>query len=168
ITPGYAPNLMSYLFGSILSVSGFDISLLLFLNIIIILFFLLFFKPIIFISFDEEYAKTHHMPVQLLNYVLISLVALTIVFNIRVVGIILVISLLTIPQTIANLYTKSFTRIIFLAIIIGLLGTICGLFASYSLNIPSGASIIFFLVILFLVLKGLKVLHVRINRRFKV
>jgi len=165
ITPGYAPNLMSYLFGSILSVSGFDISLLLFLNIIIILFFLLFFKPIIFISFDEEYAKTHHMPVQLLNYVLISLVALTIVFNIRVVGIILVISLLTIPQTIANLYTKSFTRIIFLAIIIGLLGTICGLFASYALNIPSGASIIFFLVILFLVLKGLKVLQVQIRRK---
>lgn len=168
ITPGYAPNLMSYLFGSILSVSGFDISLLLFLNIIIILFFLLFFKPIIFISFDEEYAKTHHMPVQLLNYVLISLVALTIVFNIRVVGIILVISLLTIPQTIANLYTKSFTRIIFLAIIIGLLGTICGLLASYALNIPSGASIIFFLVILFLVLKGMKVLHLRITRRYKI
>ncbi len=165
ITPGYAPNLLSYLFGSILTVSGFDISLLVYLNIIIIAFFLLLYKPILFISFDEEYAKTHNMPVQLINYILISLVALTIVFNIRVVGIILVISLLTIPQTIANLYTKSFTRIIILAILIGLFGTICGLLASYILDIPSGASIIFFLVILFLVLKGLKVLHISIDRK---
>lgn len=165
ITPGYAPNLMSYLFGSILTVSAFDIILLLILSLALIIFFLLLYKPILFISFDEEYAKTHKLPVTFINYALISLVALTIVFNIRVVGIILVISLLTIPQTIANLYTKIFSRIIFLSIVIGLIGTIAGLFASYLLDIPSGASIIFFLVVMFLVLKGIKVIQLKLSRK---
>jgi zinc transport system permease protein len=156
---------MSYLFGSILTVSFFDIILLLILSLIIIAFFLLLYKPILFISFDEEYAKTHKLPVQFINYSLISLVALTVVFNIKVVGIILVISLLTIPQTIANIFVKSFRKIIFLSIVIGLLGTISGLLASYYLDIPSGASIIFFLVILFLVLKGIKILINKSVRR---
>lgn len=164
ITPGYAPNLMSYLFGSILSVSAFDIMLLLFLNLVIIVFFLAFYKAVLFISFDEEYAKTHRLPVQFLNYALITLVALTIVFNIRVVGIILVISLLTIPQTIANLYTKKFSGIMFSAIVIGLVGTISGLLISYWFNIPSGASIIFFLVLLFLVVKVIRVIKTTSHR----
>lgn len=165
ITPGYAPNLMSYLFGSILSVSYFDIFSLVILTVVIIVFFLLFYKPILFISFDEEYAKTHHLPIQFLKYTLISLVALTIVFNIRVAGIILVISLLTIPQTIANLYTKQFSKIILMSIIIGLFGTIFGLLGSYWFDIPSGASIIFFLVILLLILKIFKIMQSVIGNR---
>ena len=84
---------------------------------------------------------------------LIGLVALTIVLNIKVVGIILVISLLTIPQSIANLFTKSFKNIIVLSIVIGLFGAFLGLIISYKINIPSGASIIFSLVMIFLVAK---------------
>ncbi|MBE9491873.1 MAG: metal ABC transporter permease [Bacteroidetes bacterium] len=151
ITPGYAPNLMSYLFGSILTVSHLDLYLLLGLSILLILFFTTFFKPILYVAFDEDFARTQNIPVTKINYILMSLIALTIVFNIRVVGIILVISLLTLPQIIANLFTKNFLTIILASIVIGLAGTLGGLAISYYLDIPSGATIIFFLVILFLI-----------------
>ncbi len=151
ITPGYAPNLMSYLFGSILTVTNMDLYMMLILNVIMVLFFLAFFKTILYVSFDPEYARTYRAPVQLVNYILLGLVALTIVLNIRVMGIILIISLLTIPQTIANLFTRSFRNIIFVSILIALLGCFAGLFISYRFDIPSGASIIFTLVMMFII-----------------
>ena len=149
ITPGYAPNLMTYLFGSILAVSDQDILFMAVMAFVIILFFVLFYRVILFISFDEEYSKTHGLPVILMKNILIILVALAIVLNIKVVGIILLISLLTIPQSIANFFTKTFARMIYYSIGISLLGVIMGLIISYNLDIPSGASIIFALVVLF-------------------
>ena len=159
ITPGYAPNLMSFLFGSILTVTTLDILLLLGLSIVLVLFFIFMYNIILFISFDEEYAKTHNSPVKLINYILIALVALTIVLSIRVVGIILVLSLLTIPQTIANLLTKKFKHIIFYSVGIAFIGSMFGLFGAYFLDIPSGASIIFSLVIMFIIAKLLLLFH---------
>jgi zinc transport system permease protein len=153
LTPGYAPNLMSYLFGNILTVSRGDLMYLFFLAIFIISFFIIFYRMIIFISFDEEFALTNNAPVRLFNILLISLVALTIVLNIRVVGIILVMSLLTIPQAIANLFTKRFDIIMIYAIIFGFLGSVTGLTLSYIYDIPSGASIIFTLIVLYGIIK---------------
>jgi|ERR1035437_144878 zinc transport system permease protein len=149
LTPGYAPNLMSYLFGNILTVSKEDLIYLLLLAIFVIGVFLIFYRMIIFISFDEEFALTNNAPVRLFNALLISLVALTIVLNIRVVGIILVMSLLTIPQAIANLFTKRFDYMMFYSIGFGFLGSVTGLSFSYIYDIPSGAAIIFSLVVLY-------------------
>ena len=165
LTPGYAPNLMSYLFGSILTVSTLDILLMLGLSIVLILVFAFFYRIILFISYDQEFARTHKIAVSLINYVLIGLVALTIVLNIKVVGIILVISLLTIPQSIANLFTKNFRNIIIVSIVIGLIGAFLGLVISYKINIPSGASIIFSLVMIFLIAKLFQVIKGRISLR---
>jgi len=158
MTPGYAPNLMSYLFGNILTVSSTDIYMLIGLSLLILIFFTLQFKNILYIAFDEEFARARRMPVGLVKYIMISLIALTIVFNIRVVGIILVISLLTIPQTIANMFVKRFFTIMVLSVLIALLGTVSGLILSYIFDIPSGAAIIFFLVILFFLARIVKVL----------
>ncbi|MCX6220720.1 MAG: metal ABC transporter permease [Bacteroidia bacterium] len=149
LTPGYAPNLMSYLFGNILTVSLTDILFLTFLTLGIGAFFILFYRMILFISFDEEYALTNNTPVRLFNMILICLVALTIVLNIRVVGIILVMSLLTIPQAISNLFTRYFHKMIFLSIFFGFVGSISGLVFSYVYDIPSGAAIIFALVLMY-------------------
>ena len=149
MTPGYAPNLMSYLFGNILTVGVSDLLMLLLLCFVIVAFFILQFKNILYIAFDEEYARAKRLPVDMIKYIMIGLVALTIVFNIRVVGIILVISLLTIPQTIANMFVKRFFNIMVFSVLIALLGTVSGLILSYLFDIPSGAAIIFFLVILF-------------------
>ncbi len=159
ITPGYAANLMTYLFGNILTVSAFDLYLMAGLTLIIVLFFLLLFREILFIAFDEEYSRTQGLPVSFINYTLISLTALTIVINIRVVGIILVISLLTIPQATANLLSKNFKTIIFYSIGFGFLSSISGLFLSYQLKIPSGASIIFFSILIFLLTRLFVHLH---------
>jgi len=162
ITPGYAPNLMMFLFGSILTVTWLDIWLMAALCLLIVFFFLLFFRLILYISFDEDYARAHRAPVNFINYLLMSIIALTIVLHIRVVGIILVISFLTIPQSTANLFSKDFRKIIFLSILLGLIGSVAGLVLSYSLDIPSGASIIFSFVAIFVLARGLQYL---ISRR---
>lgn len=159
LTPGYSANLMSFLFGNILTVSTLNLQLLLLLCVAIIIIFTALFKTILFVAFDEQYARAVRLPVEAINYLLITLVALTIVLNIRVAGIILVLSLLTIPQTIASVFSQNFKVIIFLSIIIGIIGSIGGLIASYFFDIPSGASIIFLLIILFVLAKIIKTLQ---------
>lgn len=149
ITPGYTPNLMSYLFGSILTVTVSELWWMFILNIVIIAFFVLLFKKILYIAFDEEFARAAGLPVALFNYLTIILIALTVVLNIRVVGIILILSLLTIPQATANLYTNDFKKLIFLSSAFAFVGTVSGLIISSLLDIPSGAAIIFTLVAMF-------------------
>ena len=163
LAPGYAPNLMGYLFGSLLTVTPLDIILMIVLTVIVTGFFIVFYKVILFISFDQEYAKTHNAPVQFINYALISLVAITIVLSIKVAGIILVISLLTIPQTIANLFTRNFINIMILSVLIAFFGAFAGLLLSYGLNIPSGASIIMSLVFAFIIAKLFSILVIKIK-----
>ncbi|NLB93218.1 MAG: metal ABC transporter permease [Bacteroidales bacterium] len=153
MTPGYTPNLMSYLFGNILTVTVAELIWMFILNVVIIFFFSVFFKEILYVAFDEEFAKAAGLPVSLINYLIITLVALTVVLNIRVVGIILILSLLTIPQAIANLFTKKFKNLLLLSSFFAFTGTIIGLYASYFLDIPSGATIIFTLVVMFGLLK---------------
>jgi zinc transport system permease protein len=156
LTPGYTPNLMSYLFGNILTVTISELWWMFALNLVIIAFFILFFHKILYIAFDEEFARAAGLPVQLFNYLTITLIALTVVLNIRVVGIILILSLLTIPQATANLFTKDFKKLLILSSVFAFIGTISGLFISYFLDIPSGAAIIFTLVIIFALLRILK------------
>lgn len=156
LTPGYTPNLMSYLFGNILTVTSLELGWMSVLNVVIIAFFALFLNKILYIAFDEEFARAAGLPVALFNYVTMVLIALTVVLNIRVVGIILILSLLTIPQATANLYTNDFKKLLIYSTLFALLGTLSGLFISYFLDIPSGASIIFTLVIIFGLLRLVK------------
>ena len=156
ITPGYTPNLMSYLFGNILTVTSLELWWMAALNVAIIAFFTLFFSKILYIAFDEEFARAAGLPVAMFNYLTMVLIALTVVLNIRVVGIILILSLLTIPQATANLYTNDFKKLIIYSTLFALLGTLSGLFISYFLDIPSGAAIIFTLVITFGLLRLVK------------
>ncbi|MGM0619661.1 MAG: metal ABC transporter permease [Bacteroidota bacterium] len=153
LTPGYTPNLMSYLFGNILTVTISELVWMFILNVVIILFFAFYFRKILYIAFDEEFARAAGLPVALFNYLTITLIALTVVLNIRVVGIILILSLLTIPQATANLFTKDFRKMLILSSVFAFIGTISGLFFSYYLDIPSGAAIIFTLVIIFALLR---------------
>ena len=153
MTPGYAPNLMSYLFGSILTVTTIEIWLMAALSIILLLTFTLFYRTILYVAFDPDFAKTTGLPVGLINYLMISLIAITIVLNIRVVGIILILSLLTLPQATANLFTKDFKKMIAFSVLFAFLGSFAGLLISFFIDIPSGASIIFTLVVLFGLMK---------------
>lgn len=156
LTPGYTPNLMSYLFGNILTVSRQEIWAMFVLTIVLAGVFGYWFRNILYIAFDEEFARASGLPVAFFNYLVVVLIALTVVLNIRVVGIILILSLLTIPQATANLFTKDFRKMIILSSIFAFISTITGLVVSYFLNIPSGATIIFVLVIAFAIMRLLK------------
>ena len=149
LAPGFTPELSTYLFGNILTITRIDLLLLATLAVALILFFSLFINPIISIAFDREFALSQKLPVEFIEYTLMFFIALTIVACLHMVGIVLVISLLTIPQMIANLFTNNFKNIIFLSILIGFICCLGGLFISYLLHVPSGASIIFFSILIF-------------------
>jgi len=168
LTPGYAPNLMSFLFGSILTVTSADLVYLIILNIAVILFFILFYRQILYIAFDQDFARSQKIPVNLFNYILIAFIAIAIVLSIRVVGIILLISLFTVPPTIANIFSNHFGKIIFWSILISFIGAFIGLLLSYGINIPSGAAIVVVFVLMFGIVKLFNVLFQRIKIREKI
>jgi zinc transport system permease protein len=142
-TPGYAPNLMSYLFGNILTVPAFDLYLMAILDFVIIVTVFALFKEFRALTFDEEYAEISGLPVTFLNILLLCLIALTVVLLIRVVGIILVIALLTIPAAISIQFSNNLKKLMFSSVILGVIFTTVGILLSTMYNITSGATIIF-------------------------
>ncbi len=163
LTPGYSPNLMSYLFGSILTVSNADIIALGLMSAVLIIYFGIFYRTILYISFDEVFARTYSAYVDVFKYITTSLIALTIVLNIRMAGVILVISLLTIPPNIAMLFTRIYFKIVLWSVIAGFFGTAAGYIISYYAGIPTGAAIIFTLVILWVLVKGVTQLIMKLS-----
>lgn len=142
LTPGYVPDLMSYLFGSILTVPTGDLVIMFILDIIIIVVVYLFRREFQGISFDEEFSQVMGMPTTAIYLLLLSLVALSVVVMIKVVGVILVIALLTIPAAIAKQFTYNLGRMMILSVIMGMLLTTGGLYISYLFNLASGATIV--------------------------
>lgn len=142
LTPGYNVDLMSYLFGSILTVGKSDIWFMLSLDLVTFLVVLFFYKEFLAMSYDEEFSFVVGIPVKTLYFVLLGLIALSVVMLIRVVGLILVIALISIPPYIAEKYTKSLGKMMFLSSLLGMFFAITGLWLSYSFNLTSGATII--------------------------
>ncbi|HOT26220.1 MAG TPA: metal ABC transporter permease [Anaerolineaceae bacterium] len=142
LSPGYKADLMSYLFGSILAVSTGDLWLMAVIALVVLAFVLVFYRLLLAISFDETFSTVRNVPVGLLSMAMIVLIGLTVVISMRVVGLILVIALLTIPPAIANLYVREMRGIMVLSTGLSLLFMIAGLLVSYALNLPSGAVII--------------------------
>ena len=165
LTPGYTPNLMSYLFGSILTVSRADIIALGIMSAILILYFGIFYRTILYISFDEVFARTYSSYVDIFKYITTSLIALTIVLNIRMAGVVLVISLLTIPPNIAMLFTRVYFKIVIWSVLAGFVGTATGYAISFYAGIPVGATIIFTLVVLWVMVKGITQLIMKISKK---
>ncbi|MFZ1236077.1 MAG: metal ABC transporter permease [Prevotella sp.] len=153
LTPGFMPDLPSFLFGSILTIGTADIILLAALSVVVILIFTILFRPILSVAFDACFARSQHLPVTAIEYLMMVLIAMTIVSTLRMVGIVLAISLLTIPQMTANLFTFSFKWMIAYSILFGWIDCLIGLMISYWMNIPSGASIIFVSIIVFALFK---------------
>jgi zinc transport system permease protein len=165
LTPGYTPNLMSYLFGNILSVTLNDNILLLLFLIILAIVFVLFNKPILYLAFDKNYAETQQKKWFIIDYILMIMVSICIVMNIRVIGIVLLISFLTIPQITASVITSKFNLLILYSCIIGIIGSFLGLFVSYKYNIPSGATIIFCFILIFLIVKLISIIISSITKK---
>lgn len=146
----YTVDLFGYLFGSVLSVTQADLWLSGLLGLGVLLTVGLFFKELLFISFDPEMARVSGLPAGALHVLLLSLMALTIVLSIKVVGIILVSALIVIPAAAAYQLTEDFRRMMILAVVIGNLSALSGLFLSYGLDTASGATMVLTATVVFL------------------
>lgn len=153
LTPGYAPNLSAYLFGNILTITQADIIASAALAGVLLLLFTLFGREIIYVAFDANFARTQGLPVRFIEYMMIFFIAIAIVLSIRMVGIMLLMSLLTLPQITVNLLTSDYRKIQWGSILLAFAGSVGGLFLSYYQNVPSGAFIILLLVSFFLAVK---------------
>lgn len=163
ITPGYTSgDLASYMFGSIITVTQQDITLLAAITALCLVGAIFFSRPIMYIAFDRSFSASQGIATQLISYVMSMVVAITIVLAIRIMGIVLLLSLFTIPVVAANSFTKSYTAISFWASVIGVLGAVVGLIVSYNWEVPPGVSIIFTLTI---ALFGAKLLSLRSKKK---
>jgi len=142
LTPGYASELMGFLFGSILVVPATDITAMAVFDGILLIILFLFRQGLWAISLDREFSRSRGLPVDALFLLTVGLTAVSVVMLIRIVGLILVLALLTIPPYLARRVCSSLYSTMFLAGILALLFCFLGLFVSWYTNISSGASII--------------------------
>lgn len=142
LAPGYAPDLWSYLFGNILTVPDSDLRMMLVLDLVIVGTVLALYKEFLAVAFDEEFGTVVGVPVNALYLLLLGMIALTVVLLIRVVGIILVVALLTIPTALARQFTYDLRKIMILSVLFGAAFTFGGLWISYEFDVASGATII--------------------------
>lgn len=142
LTPGYNVDLMSYLFGSILTVSNYDLIFIGIVNVVCIILICIFYRQFCAISFDREFAKLRGVNVSAFYYLLVCMIAICIVATIRVVGLILIIALLTIPPFIAQSFSKKLGQLMVFSSFLSIIFCIVGLFFSFKYNLTSGASII--------------------------
>lgn len=151
LTPGYNVDLMSYLFGSILTVPESDLLIMLIIGIAITILVASYYKDLLALSYDEEFAQIRGVPVRGLYFAMIGMLAVTVVMVIQVVGLILVIALLTIPPFIVEKYAKSLMQMMVGSSVLGAVFTMTGLWLSYRYDLTSGASIIMVSGIAFLI-----------------
>lgn len=161
LTPGYVPNLMTFLFGNILLVPRPDLLLAAVLAAVVLLSVFIFFRGFVAIALDEEFAQARGLPVKALHSGLLVLVALTIVTLIQVVGIILVLALLTLPVAVARELTIRFPILMILSVLTGTVMCTAGLAVSYVMNLPSGAAIILVGALLLAAVKTVRFLSLR-------
>jgi zinc transport system permease protein len=142
LTPGYNVDLMSYLFGSILTVPASDLWVMGLIALVVCSFVLLFYNQWLALSYDDEFARIRGVPVNFLYITMMVLLAIAIVMVIQVVGLILVIALLTIPPYIMEKFSKSLLQMMVGSSLLGFIFTVGGLWLSYRFDLTSGATII--------------------------
>lgn len=154
LTPGYVPELQSFLFGNILTITPADLAI--FAGFVALLLFLLakYFRPIAICAFDSDFARTIGMPVALVNGMMTVLTAICIVLTLKLIGIMLLMSLFTVPQMTAELFTFRLRPMMALAAAIGVVSATAGLFASYFMDIPASATIVITQIIIYAVARN--------------
>ena len=156
LTPGYNVDLMSYLFGSIIAVSSEDIQYMIVMDIFIIGVIVYFYKEILAVSYDSEFATLRGINVKFFYTLILILAALCVVAAIKAVGLILVIALLTIPTYLAETFASRLSTMMIISSILATMFTILGLIVSYMYDISSGASIIMVAVVVLGMVKLIK------------
>lgn len=147
LRPGYSSDLTAYLFGSIVTVTDSDIAALALLTALLLIGAALWLRPVMYVAFDRDFARSRGIPTRLVSYGMAAVMAFTIVLSIRIMGIVLLISLVTMPVVIANTLCRSFRRIAVAAPAIAVAGNLTGLLLSYEWEVPPGAAVIFTLTV---------------------
>jgi zinc transport system permease protein len=163
-TPGYAENLMSYLFGNILMVTPTSLWLMATLDLLVVALGLLFYKQLVAISFDEEFARMRGINVEAFYLLLLCMTALTVVLLVTVVGLVLVIALLTLPIAIAGHFSRSLRQVMAISAALIAVLTVLGLGLSYNADLPAGATIIVLTGALYLIVIGAASLRSKLRR----
>ncbi|SFC38838.1 zinc transport system permease protein [Bacillus sp. OV322] len=162
VANGFNADLYGYLFGSVSAVSRMDLWLIIGVGLLVIIVLLLLFKELFLLSFDEEHAKASGIPAKFIHFVFIVMVALVIAASMRIVGILLVSSLMTIPVAASLRFAKGFKQMISFSILFGEISVVGGLFFSYYLNLAPGGTIVMIAVIILI----LSILKDKIKSRF--
>ncbi len=146
-------DLSSYLFGSILMVTDNDVTALWITTLAVVVGATLFLHRVMLVAFDNDFAKSKGVNTSLVSYIMSVVTAVTIVLSIRIMGIVLLISLLSLPVVIADVMSQSYRKIVIIAPIIAVIGNVGGLIFSYYCEIPPGTAIIFILSFALIVIK---------------
>lgn len=154
LTPGYAPNLMTYLFGNVLTVGARDVAAAAVLVVVVLAAFGLFYKETVGVAFDEEFAAVQGVPVRLATTAILLVTALSVVFLIQLVGIILVMALLTIPPVVALMLFRRFLAVVAASTALGAAMTVGGFALSYATDLPSGPAMVLLGTAVLLVVAG--------------
>ena len=163
LRPGYTSgDLAGYLFGSIVTVTDSDVAALAALTAVIIAGALLWLRPVMYTAFDRDFARSRGIPTRVISYLMAALVAVTIVLSIRIMGIVLLISLVTMPVVIVNSLSRSYRTIALAAPLVAVAGNVAGLVVSYNFEVPPGAAIIFTLTLTLIMVKLLSLRQKRL------
>lgn len=165
LAPGFMTDLPSYLFGDILSISTLDLIVLGLLTLVSVGLYLLLQRPLISVACDRNFALTQGLPVNALESVMMLLTALTIVGCLHMVGIVMVISLLSVPQMTAALFVHTYNRMVWLSALFAYVGCVAGLLLSYFADVPGGASIILMSISIYAVCRTIKALKFSLYRK---
>lgn len=156
LTPGYVPELNSFLFGNILTITTSDLCAFGIYAIVLILFFALFYRKIIACAFDRDFAQVMHLPVKFISYSMTVLIAICIVLTIRLVGLMLLMSMLSLPQMIAEIYCRKFKSMMLLSIVISMACCLAGLFFTTIVDVPCSAIIVIVMALTYIVARLVK------------
>lgn len=162
---GFNVDLFSFLFGSILSVSTSDVVLVGVLGAIVVAAVLLFYKELLFITFDEESARASGLPIAFLDTLLMVITAITVIVAMRVVGVLLVSSLIVLPTVTARLVSTSFKKMLLWSVTVALLSVVVGLIAAFYLDIAAGGAIVIVASLFFVLIAAAKNVFLRKNIR---
>lgn len=164
LTPGYTPGLTEFLFGNILTITHTDITLFATYTVALVIWATVNYRRILYTIFDRDFASTQGINVKYISTIMTLFIAIGVVLSIRLVGIMLLISILTLPQSIAEMHTAEFKKIILLSGVICLICNLIGLTISAIVSIPTGACIVVTLVITYMASKLLHLINLKIQQ----
>lgn len=147
MTKGYVPELNAFLFGNVLTVTTVDLWIFFGFTILLCIFYAIFHRLIVTISFDPDFARTRNLPVGFIDTVMTIFVALSIVLTIRMIGIMLLISVFSLPQLTAETFTRRYSLLALLSFGVSLLACVGGLLMAYAVSVPASAAIVLLMVL---------------------